>query len=218
MFQIASNMDCLERPHCDTTLDDGFCCNVMEDDTQGPAGAGGAWAGMFGRVARCKREGINLLANTGIPVRNGKIMPGKFPKIDVDDVCVGLQTDVRARYDRTCAPIKVVPDGPRIDQVYTSTVAQISKTPTALAEKLLAAAYAGTYLCAIRRRTKTLVLTVIGGGCFQNNYAQIAKALGDAHVKYSPYMAEGSEVILPLYAPNDDFYTFIKAPHTVSKY
>ena len=64
------------------------------------------------------------------------------------------------------------------------------------------AAYDGTYLAAIYAKSNKLVLTLVGGGVFNNNYGQIAKAISEAHEQYSKFLPKTCEIVLPIYDRN----------------
>lgn len=207
MYQVASNFNCLEVAHERTNPFSGlFLTNLMSDSTQGPSAAGGAAYGAMLRSALNHRLPINLLDESvlGPQVNNGKlylnmVTPQMIHDLDEDTVKVGLHRDVVANFNRPFGTCQYLKDGPRIDQVYTSTCIQKSRGSHPLAEKLLHAAYEGTYLCAIKRQSTRLVLTLIGGGCFMNSYDQIMNAILAAHDRYADLLPAECDVILPIY-------------------
>jgi hypothetical protein len=155
------------------------------------------------RLSIHKNKEIDLLDKTNIKTLNGKLYINKvsdddIEKLNVDDIKVGFQCDVSANFDRSIN-LKFNPDGPIIDQVYTSTCICYNRKPNKLSEKLLMVAYEATYLCAVMRQNKKLVLTLIGGGCFKNSYEQILAAILNAHQKYAQYLHKSCEVVLPIY-------------------
>ncbi len=94
------------------------------------------------------------------------------------------------------------PQGPRINQVFTSTCICENLRPNSLSRTLLEAAYEGTYLCAVVTQAPLVVLTLIGGGVFNNNHELIIQAMVKAHDKYAPYLAKDCIIKLPIFMPN----------------
>lgn len=204
MYQVASNFNCLAVPHERTNPFSGlFLTRLMSDSTQEPSAAAGAAHGAILRLAIHRKKPINLLEDTALAdqVDNGKLYARGLHTTDIDisKVKVGLHRGVCANFNRPLGSCSYNPEGPTIDQVYTSTCILSSRGSHPLAAKLLAAAYEGTYLCAIKRGSTRLVLTLIGGGCFMNSYVQILTALLDAHVRYADLLPKDCEVILPIY-------------------
>eukprot|EP00051_Salpingoeca_urceolata_P035694 m.30954 g.30954 ORF g.30954 m.30954 type:complete len:389 (+) comp9600_c0_seq1:55-1221(+) len=220
MYQVASNFNCLEvagayvDPFCGS-----FVTNQMVDCTQGPSAAGGAGPGAVLRAVRHHQQPIDLLCDTPLEHTNGKLRQGdvvdkstlsdgsanpssdkaSVPMVDPDTIKVGLHTDVVAMYKRTRQEFATNPDGPRIDQVFTSTCICRAPVPNAMSALLLGAAYEGTYLCAAVRQSPELVLTLIGGGCFSNDPEQIAAAIAKAHSRWAPHLDPKCTVLLPVY-------------------
>jgi hypothetical protein len=207
MYQVASNFNCQELAHEKVDVFHGQYLNgVMNDGTQGPSATGGTICGGIRRLDEHKKKPIDLLDNTNLKPLNGKLYSKKvsiedIEKLNVDDIKVGLHCDVSANFDRS-VNLKFNPDGPIIDQVYTSTCICDNRKPNKLSEKLLMVAYEATYLCAVMRQNKKLVLTLIGGGCFKNSYEQILAAILNAHQKYAQYLHKSCEVVLPIYDSN----------------
>ena len=189
MFQIASNFNCHENASMNTNLFNGYyLTNLAEDLTQGPSAASGAGAGAIVRLIHHYKKPINLLEHTDCHVRNGKLI--KIGK-KLDNIQIGLHTNITT-------------DTRIIDQVFTSTI-QLDNNCKDLkcAEILLKSAYDGTYLSAIYRQTEKLVLTLIGGGVFNNPLQLIFDSVANSHIHYAP-LSSLKEVILPLYNINID--------------
>eukprot|EP01105_Mastigella_eilhardi_P018695 TRINITY_DN4347_c0_g1_i1.p1 TRINITY_DN4347_c0_g1~~TRINITY_DN4347_c0_g1_i1.p1 ORF type:complete len:360 (-),score=83.39 TRINITY_DN4347_c0_g1_i1:36-1115(-) len=63
-------------------------------------------------------------------------------------------------------------------------------------------AYQGTYLAALYRSTRTLHLTLIGGGVFGNSFSEIYNAIITAHERYANHPKGNLErVVLTLFPP-----------------
>lgn len=207
MFQVASNFNCHENASPQTNLFSGYyLTNLMEDSTQGPSASAGAGAGAIIRLNYHHKYPIQLLKYTDAHVVNGKLV-GIGKDLEINKIQIGLQTDITSNYDRSefgrC--IFYSDNSPIIDQVFTSTIA-LSKgccniNQLNASNVLLHAAYSGTYLAAITRGTKKLVLTMIGGGVFNNPIDQILDSMIHAHIAYAP-ISNLEEVILPLYNIN----------------
>lgn len=201
MYQVASNFNCLEVGSVHTNPFSGYyVTKKMIDVTQGPSAAGGCALGSILRTAIHKENKIDLLRDVDLKHINGKLKWFELDKdIDRNAIRVGLHTDVPANFKRTRQEFKYNENGPKIDQVFTSTCICQNMKPNKLSEILLQAAYDGTYMAAVLRGSPKLVLTLIGGGCFNNNTTQIATAITNAHNKYAQYLKPGCEVILPIY-------------------
>lgn len=200
MYQVASNFNCLEVGSERTNPFSGmFLTRLMCDTTQGPSAAGGAACGAALRLTIHDQDKINLLKDTPFKPINGKLRNlESMPDLDPELIRVGLHTDVRASYTRMYNKFEYDPNGPLIDQVYTSTCI-VKNQPGEMVKTLLKAAYDGTYLCAVKRQSPRLVLTLIGGGCFGNPMSFIGEAISSAHMQFSPYLHPDCEVILPVY-------------------
>lgn len=205
MYQVASNFNCqeegLKSAFGESSLYSGFfLTNLMQDLTQGPSAAGGAGAGAILRWAQNFYQPINLLENTVLRPVGGKLT--KWPsnvKIQSKNIKIGLHTNIHANFDRSsndgdCFMLK---PGLIIDQVFSSTVA-LKRKEDWLPEMqpLLQAAYQGTYLAAIQRQTRVLVLTLIGGSEFKNPLEKIYSSLAEAHCFWAR-KSSLQKVILP---------------------
>ncbi len=207
LFQVASNFNCLEVPKANYNPFNGwFLTNQMTDMTQGPSASGGAAFGSIQRLLEHKIKPIDLLADVPeIKSWNGKVPYDRNVGVAVADtglIKVGLQSGVRAAFLRLKNNFAYNPQGPRINQVFTSTCICENTRPNALSRTLLEAAYEGTYLCAVVTQAPMVVLTLIGGGVFCNNHELIIQAMMKAHEKYAPYLAKGCVVKLPIFQPN----------------
>jgi hypothetical protein len=210
LVQVASNFNCLELASPLVNPFSGrYLTKLMVDKTQGPSAAAGAGAGAIGILARHRAQEIDLLQDVPLTHANGKLYfsaeEGDDPNFDPDLVRVGLLSDVRASFDRSL-PNKCVhhADGPLIDQVFVSTVIMppgAAHTPEliAVSQKLLRAAYRGTYLAAVERRSPRLLLTLVGGGSFRNRDQDIVAALAAAHAEFGPFLTPECEVELRVF-------------------
>lgn len=208
LFQVASNFNCLENPKANYNVFNGyFITNQMTDITQGPSASGGAAFGAILRLIKHKEQPINLLSDVPIEQNNGKVEYRKnmsIPEFDSDLIRVGLHRDTRACFLRS-DEFKYNPAGPKINQVFTSTCICDTTQPNKLSKVLLEAAYEATYLSAIFTKAPEVVLTMIGGGVFNNNNGLIIDAMMKAHNKYSPYLVKDCIVKLPIYVPTPEY-------------
>jgi hypothetical protein len=207
LFQVASNFNCLEVPKANYNPFNGwFLTNQMTDMTQGPSASGGAAFGSILRLLEHKIKPIDLLAD--VPViksKNGKVPYDWNSTVQVADnglIKVGLHRNTRAAFLRMSNNFAYNPQGPLINQVFTSTCICENTRPNSLSRTLLEAAYEGTYLCAVVTQAPLVVLTLIGGGVFNNNHELIIQAMMKAHDKYAPYLAKDCIIKLPLFIPN----------------
>ncbi|MHB1952416.1 MAG: hypothetical protein ACYCOU_01605 [Sulfobacillus sp.] len=204
-YQVASNFNCLELGSERTNpFNRTYLTRLMSNSTQGPSAAAGAGAGAILRLSVHRRTPLNLLDSTPIAgaVTNGKLYAQDVRtgmNVDHRDIRVGLHNDVRASFDRSESCL-FYPDGPLIDQVYTSTPI-FRRGAKGDPAPFLRAAYRGSYLSSVLRRSQALVLTLVGGGCFCNPPEAIAEAILDAHETIGPYLVPGCRVWLPLYDP-----------------
>lgn len=206
IVQVASNFNCLEIPHEKYNPFNGyFLTKQMTDNTQGPSASGGAPFGSMLRLIKHKEKEINLLDGTPLNVTNGKLKYNdnkKFNEFNGDLIKIGLQRNVEANFIRTSKTFTYAQNGVKINQVFTSTCICPTTTPNKLSDILLEKAYEGTYLCAILTNAPTIVLTMIGGGVFNNSSELIVRNIMKIHNKYSEYLPKNCSVILPLYIPN----------------
>jgi hypothetical protein len=205
LFQVASNFNCHELGSPQRTVFSGkYITQLMIDCTQGPSASGGAVFGAFLRVANHRKEEINLLDETLLNHYNGKLYNyDGISTLKPDLIKIGLHTNVLANFCRTEYNFEYNPNGPIIDQVFTSTcIIQDMDTFYDLAEILLEKAYEGTYLSAIMRRSPKIVLTLIGGDTFRNPMELIVEKIVKIHNLYSSFLVDDCEIILPVYGPN----------------
>lgn len=202
MFQVASNFNCQENASEYCNFRSGrYLTNLMSDHTQGPSACGGAALGSVFRLLKHLEKPINLLSDTpyASDVTNGKLhTPRSEAKLDIDKVCIGLHTNVPAQFNRSRHKCIYYQQGRLIDQVFTSTIINPLPKHHQLAHDLLLAAYTGIYLAAIQRKTEVLVLTLIGGGSFNNPFEMIVNVIAKVH---SAFGSKGNlkRVILPLW-------------------
>lgn len=218
LVQVASNFNCLELSSQHTNpFKSQFVDNMMYDKTQGPSAAGGAIAGTLQRLSINKIKPINLLENTELKneVVNGKLFYNKNKLYNFDrlNVKIGLQSNVKANFLRIHNTYKYNNNGPIIDQIYTSTciILNNDNTSNLLSIKLLESAYDGTYLTAIIKKSKKIILTLIGGESFRNNKYDIFKAIIKSHILYSKYLPYNCDIILPIYKYDNDVINFFKS-------
>ena len=219
LVQVASNFNCQENGAVYTNLESGhYLRNLMVDSTQGLSASAGAGLGAIERLRTHLLTPINLLSNLSpkLEVINGKLVDfdkKSISSLDLDDVQIGLHTDLSANFDRSeRGKARFFQDGRNIDQVFVSTIAlksrKYSQPELQLTRFLLKAAYDGTYLAAHMRDTERLLLTLIGGGVFLNPLPEIISAIARAHVNIGP-MTNLREVILPLFDHQIDYREII---------
>jgi hypothetical protein len=209
LIQVASNFNCLEcSSEYTNPITHKFINGLMFDKTQGPSACGGAIAGTLQRISIHKNNPIDLLSETKLNHINGKlyITENTPTTVEKNKIKIGLQTNVKANFIRTRDYI-YNNNGPFIDQVYTSTCIDPKKNGANLSKMLLDCAYEGTYLCGIKQKSKVIVLTLVGNGCFKNNIYFILEAIIQNHIKYSYNM---DEIILPIYMPDINLINNIK--------
>jgi hypothetical protein len=164
------------------------------------------------------------------PVRNGKLFTDTAavkadarlrsplpPAAHVRHVRIGLHCDAVAQFrrrgdgaDMTCDFVSAA-EAPRVDQVFVAAMDMSAQgvrlLDRAVAQErmtfLLHAAYGGTYAAACLRRSRTVILTLVGGGVFRNPWAAIGCAIGDAHVAWTGRCPHLQRVVLPLYPAMD---------------
>ena len=209
-FQVASNFNCQENGGF--SLSDTYLQDLMTDRTQGPSASAGAGLGAIHRYRIHKRTHINLLRDTQCKVLNGKLQYID-PQIDMRDIRVGLHIGTSAVFDRHDDKVCQMHNfALLINQVFTSTMPLDNKTDyNYKVREILMGAYTGTYLATILSKSQVLVLTLIGGGVFNNPYDQIADIIALVHVKYAYHF---NEVVLPLYSIYNDPTIIVKKLQT----
>ncbi len=204
LFQVASNFNCLEVPSASYNPFNGyFITKQMTDRTQGPSASGGASFGSILRLIKHKEKNIDLLENTNLITNNGKLKysdNSDFKEFDSDLIKVGFHQNVMACFLRS-DEFRYKENGAIINQVFTSTCICSDNKPNNLSKLLLEKAYEGTYLCGIIHDVPKIVLTLIGGGVFNNYIPLIIEIIARVHEKYSPYLVKNCEVVLPIYEP-----------------
>lgn len=207
MFQVASNFNCQENSSDQTNLfSSHYLTNLMTDKTQGPSAAAGAAWGSILRLAIHYHDPINLLSRSEVQIKNGKVISVK--SIKKEEIQIGLHSNVVAIFDRSEGCLMISPKKrKKIDQVFVSTMCLKPKEKNNWVTIFLTAAYEGTYGAANLRGTKKLVLTLIGGGAFNNPIELIAKIIAETHAKFSGNL---EEVILPLWDDKLNPNLFIK--------
>lgn len=207
LYQVASNFNCLELGSFKSDPFSGkYLTKLMTSKTQGPSASAGAGYGAIKRLSIHHTNEINLLSYIdGLTPRNGKILLSSVKQCPpVADICIGLHTNVKACYKRTKDEYAYNPKGVQIDQVFTSTPI-VNCNDFGKCKPFLNAAYLGTYLAAINRKSPKIVLTLIGGGSFRNPMHHIVEALVKVHEEYGVYLTHGCEIELPIYEFNNDY-------------
>lgn len=202
LFQVASQFNCLEAP--DAMLVPVH--RYFTDPTQGPRASISAFPGTLvrhyaapandgSRFVQTDGRQLDLLATalegTGSRVDSGYLLSQNVKDVEAttralterfDDVCVGVHEQVEVVFGANWdGPVL---EGQRIAQVFTSTyagggysTARTEGPVLDLCRVLLRAAYAGTLFAAAGLGTKTVVLTLIGGGVFANPHPLIWESI-----------------------------------------
>lgn len=217
IYQVASNFNCLEvSSEFDNPFDGNYLSFLMSDETQGPSAAGGCVFGSILILSKHNQNRISLLKDIGLNDKNGKLNEKKMSKKDIDEldknykkIKIGYLENTTAVIDRNQTlnnKIKVDLEGPKINQVYTSTciVRQQSKKSLLIQQYFLRVSYESIYLLAIKNQSPELVLTFIGGGVFNNDINTIIRIICKTHIKYSKYLKKDCVVKLPVYMPRYD--------------
>lgn len=208
LFQVASNFNCIEIPRAEYNPFNGrFLTMQMLDCTQGPSASGGAAFGSILRLIKHKQDRINLLKETPLIQHNGKIKYSdnkNFKQFDWDLIRIGLHLNVEANFKRS-NEFDYKENGIKINQVFTSTCICSSNEPNELSKLLLHKAYEGTYIAGIITRAPRIVLTLIGGGVFNNSIKLISETIMKIHSEYSPYLPSDCVVELPIFEPNPNY-------------
>lgn len=209
VFQVASNFNCLEIPRAEYNPFNGyFLTRQMTDSTQGPSASGGAAFGSILRLIKHKENKINLLEDTTLITNNGKLKYSEnknFKKFNPDLIKIGLHKNVEANFLRLPHIFKYNQNGVKINQVFTSTCICNESTSNELSRMLLEKAYEGTYISAIITQAPMLVLTLIGGGVFNNCLSLIIEIIMKIHDTYGEYLPKDCEVILPIFEPKPSY-------------
>jgi hypothetical protein len=205
LFQVASNFNCLEIPRVDYSPFNGrYLTNQMTDYTQGPSASGGAVFGSILRLIKHHKEKINLLEFTPLKPNNGKLKYSdniNFPDFNTDLIKIGLHLNVEANFLRS-NDFEYKENNVRINQVFTSTCICKDNKSNNLNTILLEKAYEGTYLAGIITKAPRIVLTLIGGGVFNNSIQLICETIVKIHEKYSKYLPKDCVVELPIFEPS----------------
>lgn len=208
-----------------------FVSRLALDTTQGPAASTSAGISAITRMhaafydpqtdpqtwGQTNTRQIELLGHPNVsphfPVTNGKLIfhgsePQTYSKEQIlPHIRIGLHQRARAYFGHRTAPfMEKVQKPPRIDQVFVAALNRRAPLPAtehidSKTELLLQAAYEGTYLSAVRCNSRSLFLTLVGGGSFANPPQLIAQAIANAHQKLGRY-TNIEKVILPLFPQN----------------
>lgn len=196
LFQVASQFNCLEAP--DAMLVPVF--RYFRDPTQGPRASISAFAGTLLRHYRCpftqtEQRQLDLLADA-LPADVGRVYSGYLMAQHIPDLTAAAAA-LERNFERICVGVHDglevcfgyqwdgdVINAPPIAQVFTSTLALgysegsfDAHAAAKICTQLLRAAYLGTLLAAASLGKKTVVLTLIGGGVFQNSHRSILEAI-----------------------------------------
>lgn len=227
LFQVASQFNCLESPGPFLSP----VAHYLTDPTQGPRASVSAFPGTLlrhyaapdGRGGRFEQVSdgrqVELLGDVCPPevggVHNGYLMddtiadPPAFLaalKARFDHIRVGVHDDVEvalgAQWDGG-VPRRGDAGGPRIAQVFTSTVAGgiyggegLDELFVPTVRVLQRAAYLGTLLAAAALEKTTVVLTLIGGGVFGNPVEVIWESILWALSEVEPHLSRELDVVL----------------------
>lgn len=207
LFQVASNFNALElmSPHDQRAMTE--IGNYTLDRTQGPFASISAAPGLIARhyyafespnrppdTWRQKYDGaqIEMLKATALRVTNGYVTLDKDALayiLDPEDIAVVVHRDIQVTFGQTAGSqhLRVSDTEQTIDQVFTATLDLGSRQThfvhehraevARLAKSLLRAAYESTLLAAVEGKRKEVVLTLIGGGVFQNPTEWIVETL-----------------------------------------
>jgi hypothetical protein len=202
LFQVASQFNCLEAP--DAMLVPVF--RYFRDPTQGPRASISAFAGTLlrhysapgpegTRFSQSEQRQLNLLSEA-LPGAIGHVESGYLTTQNISDLTAAA-TALESSFERICVGVHdglevafghqwdgEVIGAPRIAQVFTSTLAlgysdgaYDASAAAKICTQLLRAAYLGTLLAAAALGKRTAVLTLIGGGVFQNSHRIILEAI-----------------------------------------
>jgi len=216
LFQVASQFNCLESPGVYVVR----VADYFFDPTQGPRASISAYPGTLLRHYRAPgRDGqpfvqrsagpqINLLHAVEAPVQSGYLLghnisdpaalvarlESDFELLEVG-VHQGLEVVLGANWDGPVRPQV------RIAQVFTSTLAaggygRLDDSLLPVCRQLLRAAYLGTLLAAAGQKQRRVVLTLIGGGVFDNPLPLIWESILWALDQVTPHLSGDLTVIV----------------------
>lgn len=217
-FQVASQFNCLEAPGAFVTP----VQNYPGDPTQGPRAAYSALPGTLLRhYAAPSADGGRFTQTNGgpqvnlldafcdvAPVHNGYLHDGAVRDPErfaaelterFDEIQVGVHEGVEVVYGANWyGPVALDAEGhgPRITQVFTSTLAGCRPVLYEGCRQLLRAAYLGTLLAARASGCHTVVLTLIGGGVFGNPIHLIWESIVWAVDEMARWSPTGLDVIV----------------------
>ncbi len=222
VFQVASQFNCLEAPGPGLVP----VARYFGDSTQGPRASISAFPGTLLRHYAAPARGgkrftqtdgrqLNLLS-AALPETLARVVGGYLMtqhiadlgaaasalEVAFDDIRVGLHDEVEVAFGHKW-------DGDlshevRICQVFTSTLAVgysdaagDRRAPVAtIARQLLRAAYLGTLLAAAALGKRTVVLTLIGGGVFENPHPLIWECIEWALAEADPLLSGPLDVVV----------------------
>jgi len=222
LFQVASQFNCLESPGSHVT----DVADYFFDPTQGPRASISAFPGTLLRHYRAPADGkyfvqqtdgpqIDLLADAcGARVSRNGYFTGQglaHPRSTVaaleanfDKIQVGVHDDVQVMLGYNWDGAVEDSEHRRIAQVFTSTVSgggyggqrNLGEFFQPASRQLLRAAYLGTILAAVCLGRQRVVLTLIGGGVFQNPISLIWEAIAWALDEVQPFLMDSIDVVV----------------------
>lgn len=222
LYQLASQFNCLES--CSPTVVD--VAEYFKDNTQGPRGAIQAFPGallrhyaapmikgtLFPETKRTNQTDancLNLLDNVFSDevavVQAGYLQSSnvKYPEALLESLKDGfnqIKIGVHLWIDVPLTKYKESPHPTVVtNQALVSTISLgMSEKPifVSIAKELLKAAYLGTILAASQNDLKQIVLTLVGGGAFNNPAPIIWEAMGWAIREAAPYISRETEIII----------------------
>jgi len=239
LFQVASQFNCLESR--DPGL--ASVASYFSDPTQGPRASISAFPGTLlrhyaapaddgSRFTQTDDRQLDLLAKA-LPPSVGRVIGGYLTSDGLPDfeaaadaletnfekICVGLHDDVEVVFGANWRG-GVMPRR-RIGQAFTSTFAgggysgttRIEGAVERICRSALRAAYLGTVLGAASLGRQTVVLTLIGGGVFDNPHALIWDSLSWALKEVDGLLSAPLHVVLNgrEIAPTVSHATLLKA-------
>ncbi|MGE0487253.1 MAG: hypothetical protein AB7Q81_24075 [Gammaproteobacteria bacterium] len=224
LFQVASQFNCLESTKpCIVPI-----ARYFSDPTQGPRASISAFPGTLLRHYRAPRpdgsrfvqandDCLNLLhdaiGDAGARVCSGYLCTQDIPRpaaleaaleVRFDQLRVGLHDGIEVVLGRNW--YGAVQPGTTIAQAFTSTIAlggysfaHDDREFAGIRRHLLRAAYLGTLLGALHLGMERVVLTLIGGGAFDNPAADIWDAIHWASSEAGRYAASSLDVFVNVY-------------------
>ena len=225
LFQVASQFNCLESPHerivpiadyfMDRTQGPRASISAFPGAFLRHYAAPGPSGARFTQTSPGPQ--LNLLSAVCSPgvaeVRGGYLRFDTIPDTGefarrltehLDRICVGLHRGIEVVFGHDWAGEVPRTPAPRISQVFTSTLAAGGYSRVdwdapecaRICRQLQRAAYLGTLLAAAATGAQRVVLTMIGGGAFDNPYPVIWEAIQWALEESRPFLQGVTTVVL----------------------